>query len=590
MTSAGLSRVRRALFRLAWGSLAVAALSAAPVHADRSSLNMDPAYAFEKAGKFDQAAMYYHRVLRGLNETYIAFHWNGDPAANAAGKYSTEYVQLPQEMEERYRSCLGQASLAPGQVRRMEFINYLWMSELVDEEGGGQRTACSLIAPEAERHGDFRFAEFHRRGEARYCRVVAIPFHEKSAAEFEAAGRKDLAACHRQAAKAYEERARRADLLALGDKALMALPGLGGPDRYLGVSLYPAKVNPVAFQGGHQRLYTKEGQPKGLSAAEVAAILKDSGLKDADENVRLSAVTTLAKLGEKEAVLAALDDSSATVRLAAAEALAAVRWADGWAACRGHSDPAVQAAVAAILQPAGQEPLARTWVMAELLRGLGSASAKTRAFCQAALQQVTGKKMAAGDWAVWWKGLGNPCAGLTRAGPDGQAAVDETIDFGAWWQSTYQRAPNPLTAYEPPVTVKWDGYVFVPRAGEYRFYARNVGEGRRGGNQVSTPGRVGFPGLYLSAPSAKVLLDGNAVLPHPTDAVQDPDGGVRLDFSDPLRLAEGLHRIHVEYDYRSKPDSFWNPQPSLRLYWSSEFFPRQVIPADRLISKDADAK
>jgi hypothetical protein len=125
MTSAGLSRVRRALFRLAWGSLAVAAFSAAPVHADRSSLNMDPAYAFEKAGKFDQAAMYYPRVLRGLNETYMSFHWNGDPAANAAGKYSTEYVQLPKEMEERYRSCLGQANLAPGQVRRMEFINYL---------------------------------------------------------------------------------------------------------------------------------------------------------------------------------------------------------------------------------------------------------------------------------------------------------------------------------------------------------------------------------------------------------------------------------------------------------------------------------
>lgn len=590
MTAAGRSHARPTLIHLTWAVLAVVGLWASGARADRSSQNMDPAYMFEKAGQFDRAAMYYHRVLRGLRETYISFHWNGDPAANAAGKYATEYVELPKEMEERFADCLGRAGLAPEQLRRMEFINYLWMSELVDEEGGGQRTACNLIAPEAERLGDFRMAEFLRRGEARYCRVVAIPFHEKCAAEFEAAGRKNLAACHRRAAKAYEERARRADLLALGDKALMALPRLGGPDRYIGLSLYPAKVNPVGFQAIHQRFYTKEGQSKGVDPAEVATILMGVGLKHADENVRLSAVVTLAKLGEKEAVLSALDDSSAIVRLAAAEALAAVRWADGWAACRRHADPNVQAVAAALLEPGGKEPLARTWVIAELIRGLGSSSAKTPAFCQAALEQVTGQKMAAGDWAAWWKGLGNPRPGLTRQGPDGKPVVDETLDFGTWWQSTYQRVPNPLTAYAPPATITWQGYLVVPQSGEYRFYARNVGEGKRGANQVSTPGRVGFPGLYLSAASAKVEIDGRTVLPHPTDAVQDPDGGVRLDLSEPVRLTEGLHKIRVEFEYRSKPDGFWNPQPSLRLYWSSDLFAREVIPADRFVSKDSDAR
>jgi len=590
MTSAGRPRVREWLIRLTWGGLAVAWLLAPAVHADRSSQNMDPAYMFEKAGQFDKAAMYYQRVLRGLRETYISFHWNGDPAANAAGKYATEYVDLPKEIEERLADCLGRAKPAPEQVRRMEFLNYLWMTELVDEEGGGQRTACNLIAPEAERLGDFRMAEFLRRGEARYYRVVAMPFHEKCAAEFEAAGQKDPAACHRLAAKACEARARRADLLALGDKALMALPRLGGPDRYIGLSLYPAKVNPVDFQAIHQRFYTKEGQSKGVDPGELATTLKGVGLKHADENVRLSAVVTLARLGEKEAVLSALDDSSAVVRLAAAEALAAVAWADGWAACRRHSDAGVQAAVAALLKPAGKEPLARTWAVAELIRGLGSSSAKTAAFCQAALEQVTGRKMAAGDWAAWWKGLGNPRPGLARQGSDGKPVVDETLDFGTWWQSTYQRLANPLTAYAPPVTIKWEGYLVVPRPGEYRFYARNVGEGKRGANQVNTPGRVGFPGLYLSAPSAKVEIDGSAVLPHPPDAVQDPDGGVRLDFGEPVRLTEGLHKMRVEFEYRSKPDGFWNPQPSLRLYWSSDVLPRQVIPADRLVSKDSDAK
>ena len=579
--------------------VAACVLWCSPARADRSSTNMDPAYMFEKAKQFDKAAMYYHRAVRGLYETYISFHWDGDPATYAAGKYATEYVELPKAMEERLKSCLADARLSPDQLRRMEFINYLWMSELVDEEGGGQRTACNLIAPEAEKHGDFRLAELLRRGEARYYRVVAIPFHEKSAREFEAAGQKELAACHRLRAKAYAALAERADLLARGDKVLMALPGgrLGGPDRYTGLNLVPNKVNPVAFQGIRGRLYTKDGQPKGLDAGELAAILKESGLKHADENVRLSAVTTLAKLGEREAVLSALEDSSTVVRQAAAEALAGIRWADGWAACQRHVDPKVQAAVASLLEgrlggslAVPKEPLARTWAIGELIRGLGSATATTPAFCQAALEQVTGKKMASGEWAAWWKGLGNAQPGLTRKGPDGKPAVDEKLDFGAWWQSTYQHAPNPLTAYEPPATVTWDGYLVVPRAGEYRFYARNVGEGRRGNNQVRTPGRMGFPGLYLSAPSAKVAIDGKAALPHPTDAVQDPDGGTRLDFGEPIRLAEGIHTIRVEFEYRSKPDGFWNPQPCLRLYWSGDGLPREVIPAQNLISKEGDAK
>ena len=68
---------------------------------------------YEKAKQFDKAAMYYGRAVRGLREIYIAFHWNGDPAANAPGKYSREYVQIPKEMDERYRKCLGLAGLRP---------------------------------------------------------------------------------------------------------------------------------------------------------------------------------------------------------------------------------------------------------------------------------------------------------------------------------------------------------------------------------------------------------------------------------------------------------------------------------------------
>ncbi|HUT33804.1 MAG TPA: hypothetical protein VNE39_10005 [Planctomycetota bacterium] len=580
MTASSTCRFRFSCVAALVGLLAAAAL------ADRASENMDPAYMFEKAGKFDLAAMYYQRALRGGVENYLAFHWNGDPANYATGKYATEYVQLPKEFEERYKRCLAQAKLTPEQLERMEFLNYLWMCEFMDEDYGGVRTELPVMAPAAEKHGDFRLAELCRRGEARYYRAVAIPFHERCAKELDAAGQKALAATHRMAAKAYEERAKRADLLALGDKVLMAHPKLRGPTTYMGFSLHPAKVNPVSWQGVRGRLFDKENKPKGLPADEVAKILKEEGLVHGDEHARLAAVATLALLGDTDALLDGLSDSSPLVHQAAAEALAAARWANGWGACHHSKHPAVRAAVAPLLAPAGDDLLARTWVISELIRGLGSTSAKTAAFCQAALETVTGKKLSKDEWAAWWKSLGNARPGLTRKGPDGAPETDATLDFGSWWQSGYQTVPNPLMKYQPPATVVWDGCVVVPVDGEYRFYARNCGEGKTSANSVRTPGRMGFPGLYLSAPAATVLLDGKPILPHPTDAVQDPCGGVRLDFSEPLRLAKGLHRIQVKFGYRSKRTGFWDPQACLRLYWSSDHFPRQVVPAQHLITKE----
>lgn len=577
-----MSRTRR--FAL-WG-LALALLLPLVAHADRSSENMDPAWMYEKKGKYDKAALYYHRALRGLREIYLAFHWNGEPAANAPGKYSREYVQIPIEMEQRYKKCVSLAKLGPDQLKRLEYINYLWMSEMVDQEAGGQRTACSLIAPEAEKHGDFTLAAFTRRGEARYCRAVAIPFHERSAREFEKTGRRTLAALHHQAVKVYEGRAERADMLAKGNKALKSVQGLKGPDPWLDTKLYPAKVNPVSFQYLHKRLFSKDGQWKGPSPQQVAAILKQEGLKHADESVRYSTVNVLANLGEKEAVLSALDDSSFSVRLVAAKALVAMRWADGWAVCHRHSDANVRAVVTPLLQSADEDVLTHTFVITELISGLDSASAETRSFCQSALEHIAHKKMKTDEWTAWWKSLGSARPGLIRTGPGVPAEVDETIGFGAWWQSAYQHAPNPLLKYEPPATIQWDGYLIVTQPGQYSFYARNCGEGKSSRNSVATPGRVGFPGLYLPESSVRLTIDDEIVLPHPSDAVQDPSG-IRLDFSESVRLDEGLHRIHLEFQYRSKRAGFWVPQPCLRLYWSSEHFSRDLVPAHRLVTFEA---
>jgi hypothetical protein len=456
------------------------------------------------------------------------------------------------------------------------------MSEMVDEEGGGLRTAVALIAPEAERRGDFRLAEFLRRAEARYCRVVAVPFHERCANEFEAA-----AARHRRAARGYEEQAKRAEILAKGDKELMRVPGLGGPGHYIGeLRLYPAKVGPVGFQYIPRRLFTKDGEPKGPSPEALAAILTDRGLAHADERARFSALTALARLGERNALLSALGDPSPDVRLAAARGLAAMHWANGWGACQEHEDAAVRALVAPWLEPAGKDILMATYVITALIDGLDSTSAKARAFCHATLRHVTGRNMEPKEWPAWWKGMGNARPGLRRTGPGSPPEIDERIDFGAWWQSLYQRRPNPLLKYQPQAAIVWDGYLVVPSMGEYRFYARNCGEGRHSGNAVRTPGRMGFPGLYLSAPSAKVFVDGKAVLPHPTDAVQDPCQGIRLDFGEPVLLSEGLHAIRVEFEYRSKRTGFAAPQPCLRLYWSSDHFRREVIPAHCLVTKN----
>jgi hypothetical protein len=565
-----------------WCLVSVLALTMM-AHADRASENMDPAYMYEKKSMYGPAAMYYGRMLRGLNEIYMAFHWNNDPAANAAGKYSTEYVQLPMEIEDRYKKCLYQANLTQDQIKKIEYINYLWMSEMVDEEKGGQRTACPIISVEAERHGDFTLAEFARRGEARFYRFVAIPFHEKCAGEFEESGQLDLAVPHRQAVIVYQQLAERADVLARGNKLLKDIPGLLGQDRWLDVRLYPDKVNPVSFQYLPQRLYSKDGQWKGKKPEEVASILGQEGVRHADESVRFSTVNVLSNLGEEESVLSMLDDSSANVRLAVAEALVGMRWAEGWSACHGHSDAKVRALIAPLLKPAGEDVIVQTFVITELISGLNSSSTDTRSFCQAALKGITGKEMKTDEWAAWWKSLGDPQPGLIRTGPGVPPEVDKAVDFGSWWQSAYYHQPNPLLKYEPLTTIRWDGHLIVTQPGEYRFYARNCGEGKDSRNSVRTPGRTGFPGLYLPESSVRLTIDDEVVLPNPPDSVQDPSG-IRLDFSEPVKLDAGLHRMYLEFEYRSKRTGFRVPEPCIRLYWSSEHFLRELVSPQHLIT------
>ena len=559
--------------------------------ADRASENMDPAFMYEKKGEWAKAAMYYHRAMIGLEEVYSPFHWDGDPAKNAAGKYATEYVQLVIEFRNRYRKCLAEAKLTPERIRHMEAINDLWLSELIDHEGGGQRMTCPMVAEEAERHGDFRLAELMRRGEARYLRSVVMPYHARKARECRQAGDAVQAGLHEARVKACEPGAELAERIAAGHKALMRLPGFGGPQRYIDARLYPQKVNPVAFQYLDRRLWKmKTGEWIGMKPDEVARVLAEQGLKDADENVRLSAVTVLGHMGRKEELVSALGDTSPVVRVAAARVLASTRWASGWAACANHADAAVRGAVSELFDPAGKDLRVGTWVVTGLLEGLNAQEPGTRQFAAKMLERVSGSKQALAAWPAWWKQQGNPRVGLERTGPNLPTGVDETVDFGAWWQVWLFHADNPVAKYEPPATVVWRGFLAVPKTASYRFYVRNCGEGRTGRNTVVTPGRGGFPGLYLSAPAATLMLNGRKVLPHPDDAIQDPNGGMRLDFSDALRLDVGLHPIELIFEYRSKRTTFTGDEPCVRLYWSSEHFLREVVGAGHLVTLEGEGR
>ena len=574
-------------------------LSFVPVYvarADRTGDNKEPAWVFYKQGRFFEAAMYYHRALRGLREIYLAFHWNGDPVKNASQQFAELYGKLPKEIEDRVNMSLVKGNIGQTQRRQIELLGELWMGETVDYDRGDMTTCCPILAPEAERHGDFTAAEVIRRGEAHFYRAVAIPYHEKTAEAAERRGEKAAAALHRKVLAAYQRRAAVAERIARGNKVLMEIPLLVGPGP-VEFGFYPKRgwegipneyVRRRWWGGKSENRSSNDDistdRWKGPSAEQVAAILKAEGLKQGDEDARFAAVTVLANLGEKEALLSALNDASADVRLAAAKALASMRWAKGWAACHRHADKAVRAVVVPLLEKPQSDIRCRTFAITALIEGLNSKDSATTSFCQNWLERITGKGLSGAEmWSAWWKQLGDARLGLKRTGGGIPEEIDEKIDFGTWWQAVVQHALNPLKNCQPPATVRWDGYLVVTRAGTYHFFIRNRGEGKTSRN---TAGGRAAQGLYFPAPAAKLTLDGKTVIPKPGNEMLDPTGGMRMDFSDLITLDEGLHKISLEFEWRGGHTQAWwhGGQPEIRLYWSSDHFLRELVPAHHLVT------
>jgi len=539
--------------------------------ADRSSAQGDPGLILEKAGKYAEAAVYYQRALRGLQEVWVKFWYYGE-----LSKAHKVMQQITAEYQDRLKRCLQKAKMGKTQRQQMEFVNELWMGEYVDVELGGYKLAFAYRAEEAEKHGDFLFAEKLRLAAADYCRLVAIPYHGQLASKLEKRQQRGEAALHRKVATEYKQQAVEHEMLARGDKVLAGIPGLQAPPSQPDVRQHYFN----AYRVYHQRVLAAKGGKwiTGRTPQQVAAILKKKGCQNTDERARFASVVILGNLGEREAMLTALADQSPRVRLAAAKALAATRWADGWAACYRHEDAKVRKAVEPLLESAGKQMLSRTISITELLRGLESASARTRAFCQTAMQRITGKKeMSVSAWRAWWKGLGNAKPGLRRTGPDGLTALDETIDLGTWWQSgerSIMNRPNPLSKYSFPARFQWRGHLVVTRAGNYQFYVRSRGEKRKAFDK--------YRSLYFTSPCAKLYLDGSPALSNPFGVIEDAKMHVRIDCSEPIKLKPGLHTILLELDVKSAGTGPWQ-SPSVRLYWSSEHFLRQLVPADYLL-------
>ena len=552
----------------------LAVLTPTVLHADRSSAQGDPGLMLEKAGKYAEAAMYYQRALRGLQEVWVRFWYYGD-----LSKAHEVMQQIIAEYQDRLKRCLQRAKMGPAQREQMEFVNELWMGEYVDVELGGYKLAFAYRAEESEKHGDFLFAEKLRLAAADYCRLVAVPYHEQLASKLDKQQRSRDANPHRKAAEEYKQQALEHEMLAKGDKILAEIPGLQGPPSRPDAQLLRQHYF-KSYKLYHQRVLSAKGGKwiTGRTPQQVAAILTQQGLKHAEENARFASAVILENLGEKETLLIALSDQSPQVRLAAAKALAAIRWADGWVACYQHTDAKVRKLIEQLLEPAENQALSRPALITELLRGLESLSAETGAFCQDAMQRITGRKeVSRSAWQEWWKAQGNAKPGLIRTGPDGAVAVDETIDLGTWWQSgerSIMNRPNPLSKYSLPAKIQWRGYLMVTRAGAYQFYVRNRGEQRKTFDKHGT--------LYFTSPCAKLSIDGNSLLANPSAIIEDAKMHMRIDCSKPISLQPGLHTILLELDVKNAGTGPWE-SPSIRLYWSSEHFRRQLVPAAHLV-------
>ena len=72
------------------------------------------------------------------------------------------------------------------------------------------------------------------------------------------------------------------------------------------------------------------------------------------------------------------------------------------------------------------------------------------------------------------------------------------------------------------------------------------------------------------------------MVPDESRSLDDANMHMRIDWSEPVPLKPGLHKIELVLDVKSSGAGAWE-DPSVRLYWSGEHFLRELIPANRLV-------
>lgn len=205
-------------------ALAVFIFALPVVRADRSAAQGPSGWYLEKRGKYAEAALYYQRALRGFQEVWVKFWYHGRP-----GESHPQTQQLIGEYQDRLERCLQKANLEEAELEHMATVNEIWMAEYVIQELGGYKLAFAYRAEEAEKHSDFLLAEQLRLAAADYCRIVAIPYHQRLASQLDKRGRPEAAALNREAMAQYEQQAEEHQLMARGDKVLAGIPDLQGP-------------------------------------------------------------------------------------------------------------------------------------------------------------------------------------------------------------------------------------------------------------------------------------------------------------------------------------------------------------------------
>lgn len=534
---------------------AAAALAAAPRPALALRANMHRDLGkLEQMGRYEEALF----IRRSTMEMVLALHcrWSGapyDPAMDRVlGMTETRtdrrYWNIVNDQRVPITELLAKAKLTPAQRNLLDLRVRVYvenhLSPDFDEMGNFYFARKAAVYEQA---GMFFDASFRRRLVGYYARRVCTPWYETMAAELKMNGDAAAAAGYLAAADRWRQQADREFHRSNGDRLL-------------------GKLNND----------NRNPQPR---QAVINMLVR--GLKLPQADARQAAVAALADMGATNQLLAAADDTEAVVRREAARAFADAMFVPGLAALAGDKDAETAAIVKAAVAPSPSDLGA--YVCA--LRALAAARSDKRCavFATAALTKLQTRDVA--DEADWIeRATGGLAPGVQaryfdRPGAAARAeAILPAVATGMRGNERFPKKLQPLWHMLDVVPgnangqfmVTFEGKLYVPEAGHYRFYVKTDGDNRA----TVKLGQAGKPAAVIISPrNDREMLN----------AVQtNYQGGVltRVDFSRPVDLPRGMVDLQVEY--KGAQIKGKDGLAGLRLYFSSDGRVMQPVPAELL--------